>query len=485
MKILFSGAEATPYAKSGGLADVLGALPVALRQLGHDVRLLLPRYGWIQRDGLQQYPRPVEVPLGSGRRLGALREDLRAPLPVYFLEHDAYFDRPWPYGPPGGAYDDNCARFSFLSAGTLAACRVLGFEPDVIHVHDWHTALTPVLLNTREQGPLARAATVLTIHNMGYQGRFPKEELRHTGLGWEHFTHLGLELFDDLCLLKGGILHATKITTVSPTYAREIQTPEGGFGLDGVARERAADLHGVINGIDTSIWNPATDPHLAARFGPDDLTGKAACKADLQRSLGLPVRPETPLLGLVTRITWQKGTDLLAEALEPLLGLDCQAVILGAGDPALEQILMQKARRQPDRLAVVLGYDESLAHRIEAGADLFLMPSRYEPCGLNQLYSQRYGTLPVVRATGGLLDTVVESEENGTGFIFQDPTPGALLAAVARAVQMYREEPDRFLARQIRSMRKTTGWDTAARSYEAIYEEAMASRTGRARPSPG
>jgi starch synthase len=483
MKILFCAAEATPYAKSGGLADVAGALPAALAARGHDVRLVLPRYGWIPRHSLRPLPGAVIVALGSGSRFGALLEDPAAPVPVYLLEHDAYFDRPWPYGPPDGAYGDNCERFSFLSHGALAVCAHQRFTPDVIHANDWHTALVPALLDTGFGDPaLQDTASVLTIHNVGYAGEFPKEDLIHTGLGWEHFTFLEFEIHDRLSLLKGGIAHATKLTTVSPTHALEIQTPEGGFGLDGMLRQRAADLHGILNGIDEAVWDPRHDPNLPARFGPGELSGKARCKAHLQQTLGLPVRPEVPLIGLVSRLAHQKGTDVVAAAMERLLTLDLQLCILGSGDPHQEQALLRFAHHHPQRLAVSLGYNEALAHRIEGGADFFLMPSRYEPCGLNQLYSQRYGTLPIVRSVGGLRDTVESYDEAtgaGTGFVFESLDPGALFDVVGWAVWAFYHRRDHLTEMAKRAMLKDFSWNRAAGAYEAVYEEAVATHRGR------
>ena len=478
MRVLFCAAEATPYAKSGGLADVVGALPMALAARGHDVRLVLPRYGWIQRETLRSHPHLIEVALGSTKQYGALLEDPTAPLPVYFLEHNAYFDRPWPYGPPGSAFDDNAERFSFLSLGCQEICRAVGFIPDVFHVHDWHTALVPVQLGSLpDHDPLARSASVLTIHNIGYQGVFPKQTFESTGLGWEHFTQDELEAYGQVNFLKGGIVHATGLTTVSPTHGREIQSPEGGFGLHEYLQRRPSAVTGILNGIDTTIWNPRSDATLAANYSADDLQGKGICKTELQRNMGLPVRPETPMIGIISRLTSQKGCDIVAAALERIMQLDLQLVLLGAGDPRLEQSFLYLASRFPSHCSVTIGYSELLAHRIEAGADLFLMPSRYEPCGLNQLYSQRYGTLPIVRATGGLADTVTNYDERsgeGTGFVVYDLTPDTLFDVVAWAVHTYRKQPEHFSAMVRRAMQKDFSWDHSAAQYEHVYEQAIA-----------
>jgi starch synthase len=482
MRILFAASEAFPYAKSGGLADVLGSLPQALARRGHEVVTLIPRYGFVRREGLRPLSRPMFVATGTGPRYAALLEDPRAAHPTFFVEFDEYFDRPYPYGPPGQGYGDNCARFSFFSSAVFSACRALGFQPDVMHVHDWHTALVPVLLNLHEWGtPLQRAATVLTVHNIGYQGVFGKDQLVHTRVGWEHFHSHGIEMNDAVNLLKGGLYHATRITTVSPTHAWEIQTPEGGFGLDGVIRERRGVLSGILNGLDVNEWNPAADPHLAASYDLGSLDRKALCKADLQRRMGLPVRPDVPVIGMVTRLTNQKGTDVVAAALGRLLQLDLQLVVLGSGDADQEAALRYWAARFPQKLVGFLGLSEPLAHQIEAGADLFLMPSRYEPCGLNQMYSQRYGTPPIVRATGGLADTVESYDEHsgsGTGFVFKDLHPGAIFDVVAWAAWAYQHRKEHFTGLMRRGMEKDFSWDLAATRYEAVYRAAIADRLG-------
>lgn len=503
LKILFVASECVPFAKTGGLGDVVGALPLALSSRGHDVRVVLPRYrsakkflldeSGAPRPGVRRLPDPLGVPVGGhevGSAVWETRLDPRADvsraspeqrrpagLPrAYLLEHEGFFDRGGIYGDAQGEFGDNLARYTFLCRGALELCRALSFFPDVIHVHDWQTSLLPVYLNTLERGsPLADAASVLTIHNLGYQGWFDKHLLPLTGLGWEVFTSESLEAYDKLNLLKGGLNHATLISTVSPRYASEIQSRDGGEGLDGVLRARGGDVIGILNGIDDVVWDPRADPYIAARFSPEDLSGKAACKAALQEEVGLPVRPEVPLLGLVSRLAHQKGIDILAGALEAILSLDVQVVVLGSGEAWAED-LFRHLSTTSDRFRAYLGMNEGLAHRIEAGCDLFLMPSRYEPCGLNQLYSQRYGTLPIVRAVGGLDDTV---DEGVTGFKFEELSPEALTQAVAWAVHTYRAEPTQFRDMQLRSMQKPLGWNHASRQYEALYRLALSRRPGR------
>jgi starch synthase len=480
LKILFVVSECVPFAKTGGLADVAAALPMALAARGHDVRVVLPRYRVAKTQPAERLPAPLAVPVLGGEAWAAVWEaPMRHGARAYLLEHDALFDRPGVYGDSAGDFGDNLARFSFLCRGALRLPSYLGFVPDVIHAHDWPTALVPIYVDSLEAGSrLAEAATVLTIHNLGYQGWFDKSALPVTGLGWDLFHARGLEAYDRLNLLKGGIYHATLVTTVSPGYAREIQTPEGGERLDGVLRDRGGDVIGILNGIDDEVWDPAADPHLAAPYSAADLEGKAACKAALQRELGLPERPEVPLLGLISRLASQKGIDLVASALPRLLAEDVQVAVLGSGAAWAEQLFSQLSATS-DRFRAHLGMSEPLAHRIEAGADLFLMPSHYEPCGLNQLYSQRYGTLPVVRAVGGLDDTV---EHEVTGFKFGPLSADALLDAVMEAVAVYREEPARFRAMQLRAMAKPMGWGYASRQYEALYRLAMARRRNRRAP---
>lgn len=479
LKILFVVSECVPFAKTGGLADVAGSLPIALAARGHDVRVVLPRYRVAKRHPAELLPGPLAVPLGQGEAWAGVYEAKLSPrstAKVYLLEHDAMFDRGGIYNDAGGDFGDNLARFSFLSRGALELCFALDFQPDIVHVHDWPTSLVPIYLNTvLAHTPLARAATVLTIHNMAYQGWFDKAQLYQTGLGWEVFHARSLEAYDRINLLKGGIYHSTLVTTVSPRYAREIQSPEGGERLDGALRDRGGSVLGILNGIDEEIWSPENDKHIAAPFSADDLRGKAECKAALQAEVGLPERPDVPLIGVISRLVTQKGIDLIAEALPQLLPLGVQLVVLGSGERWAENFFSRLSATS-SQVRSYVGMNEGLAHRIEAGADLFLMPSRYEPCGLNQLYSQRYGTLPIVRAVGGLDDTV---DNEVTGFKFDELSPDALAQAVAWAVFLYQHQPEKFREMQIRSMRKPMGWGHASRQYEALYRMAMARRRGR------
>ncbi len=487
LRICICTPEAVPFAKTGGLADVAGALPGALREAGCDVRVVLPAYRAIDRT---KYGfRPIggaSVPLGSARVDVQFLEGRfpHAPVPVYLVACDPFFDRPGLYGEAGTDYPDNLERFTTFGRGVLALLRHLTWQPQVLHCQDWQTALLPVWLRVEPRDPgLAATATLLTVHNLAYQGLFPSDRLPATGLGWNLFTIQGIEFYGKINLLKGGIIFADLLSTVSEQYAREIQTAEFGCGLEGVLRQRAADLIGILNGVDYATWDPGVDPHIPARYTPDDLSGKQAGKAHLQRSQGLAVAPGTPLLGIISRLVDQKGLDLVASTLDAVLALGTQFVVLGTGEPRYH-VLLEKARdRSPDRVAITLGFDDGLAHRIEAGADIFLMPSRYEPSGLNQLYSLRYGTVPVVRKTGGLADTIVDAtpdaiaQNRANGFVFEAYTPGAFLEAATRALGTFRD-PRVWRQLQQVGMRQDYSWSRSAARYIEAYRRAIVGKSG-------
>lgn len=454
LRIAMIASEAVPFAKTGGLADVVGALPIALERLGHEVCLVLPKYKGITAH---------EATLGRQIR-------------VWFVEHPGYFGRDHLYGGPDGDYADNLERFSYFSWRALEQLQRQGFHPDVIHVHDWQAGLVPVYLACGAGGdtPLRQATTVLTVHNLSYQGIFPKSEFPKLGVPWDLFHMDGLEYYDRVNLLKGGLLFAKRLTTVSPTYAREIQTPEYGCGLDGVLRKRQADLTGIVNGIDTVAWDPATDAALAARYSAREPSGKGLDKQALQAAVGLPTTSEVPLIGMVTRLAAQKGLDLVVAALDELLRLRLQLVILGTGDRPLQEQLAALALRYPATLRVRLSFDDRLARQIYAGADGVLMPSRFEPCGLGQMIAMRYGAIPIVRRTGGLADTVVEAgteADAGTGFVFEAADPSGLRQAVQRAITAWADRPAwaRLVAR---AMAVDVSWERAARAYVDWYQTA-------------
>jgi starch synthase len=471
MELLFVSSEVAPWSKTGGLGDVGGALPRALAARGHEVTVVCPRYG-----GLDPAAHGFELDEGALRIRGeAVGLWTRRGHPeVNLVEHGRFFgSRRGLYGAGDADYPDNAERFALLTRAALALPGARRRRVRIVHANDWQTGLAAFLLRHEHgQDPaLAGARTVFTIHNLAYQGVFPKQVVPFLGLPWDVFRYEAMEFHDQLNFMKAGLTFSDVLTTVSPTYAREILTPDGGAGLHAVLRQRRAHLHGILNGIDVAEWDPARDPHLPAHYSPRDLSGKAACKAALQRELGLPQRPDVLLLGMVSRLADQKGVDLVVAALQELLAREVQLAVLGSGSHAYEDAFRRAAAERPDRLGARIAFDEGLAHRIEAGADAFLMPSRYEPCGLNQMYSLRYGTLPVVRAVGGLEDTVEDFDgwRRGTGFKFREYSPHALLLAVRRALDTYRDRRA-WEGLVLRGMAQDFSWDRSARAYEALYQ---------------
>ena len=474
LDILFVTSEARPFAKTGGLADVCSSLPRALARLGHRVTIVLPKYRGAHVEGTGW---AADIPFG-----------LHA-YPVHFVEHaledgvgavlidaPALYDRAGLYGDSGGDYGDNAFRFAVLCRGALEYARLKGTRPSVIHAHDWQAALAPVYARTvlHDDPIVGGVKTVLTIHNLAFQGAFDAKELAWIGLGRDLYTPQIMEFWGRASALKAGIVLSDVVTTVSPTYAQEILEPEYGFGFEGILRTRQKDLVGILNGIDTDIWNPQTDPHLPQPFGPSSLGKKREAKRALLESVQLPVDDAAlgrPVIGLVTRLTQQKGCDLYAAAGERLMDFDATWVVLGSGDGWCEEVWRRFGAARPERVSATIGFDDRLAHLIEGGADMFLMPSWYEPCGLNQMYSQRYGTLPIVRATGGLQDTVVDADESpsqGTGFKFHDYTPDALLGAIGRAIRAYGNQKT-WKGLQQHAMRQDFSWDVSAREYVKVY----------------
>lgn len=472
MRILFIASEVVPFSKTGGLGDVSAALPAALAQLGHEVKIVTPRYADIQDPRLQPAGIELQLRFPFGTEGGPVSVARLSPnLEVYFLDNPRFFARQGLYGDAAGEFGDNHRRYAYLSIGALQLAEFLGFTPDILQLNDWQTGLAPLALKLGYGARFADTRSVFTIHNLAYQGQFPKSVMGELGLPWNLFrSEGGLEFYDSVNFLKAGLTFSDALTTVSPTYAREIQTPEGGNLLDGLLRARSRDLHGILNGIDVSDWNPATDRHLPAHFEPTALEGKTACKAallDRFRLGGL----EAPLFAVVSRLAHQKGMDLLLATLPAVLEQDVRVVLLGNGDAGLEEGFRRLQARYPRKVGVHIGFDNPLSHLVEAGADFFLMPSRYEPCGLNQLYSLRYATLPIVRRTGGLADTVQEGPD-GTGFLFDDYAPRALHAAMERALALYRNTAE-FEAHRQRAMTQDFSWDASARAYEALYRSLL------------
>jgi starch synthase len=471
-RVLVAASELAPFAKTGGLGDVLAALPPALARAGAEVHVVIPAYqgiDWRAAGITREWSVALDTP--AGRRDLGVRTGRLGDVTVSFAVAGEYFDRPHLYGGPNGDYPDNAERFAFFSRAVLAIAAASDPVPDLLHCHDWHTALVPALLRIDRDPRLARTKTVLTVHNLGYQGLFPPEVWPLLGLDWSWFTPQHFEFYGQVNFLKAGLVFADALTTVSPTYAQEILDPEHGHGLDGVLRTRRDVLVGILNGVDYTRWDPRHDRFLAASYGPDDLSGKPRCKAALQAELGLPDRPAVPVIGMVSRLADQKGFDLVTAALPALLGLDLQLAIVASGDARYERALTSEQRRAPDRLAVRIAFDEGLAHRVEGGADAFLMPSRYEPCGLNQMYSLRYGTVPIVRATGGLDDTVVDVETAngpGTGFKFRPYTAGAMLETIRRALALY-AQPGAWLQLMRAGMQCDFSWRRSADHYLDLY----------------
>ncbi|MBU6433789.1 MAG: glycogen synthase GlgA [Nitrospirae bacterium] len=486
LNLLIVSSEAVPYAKTGGLADVAGALPLEMAKLGHDVILLLPHYRCLSESGRSfRSVCQLRVPTPQGLVETLIEEDLipvgegGRGVRVWTVRNETFFDRPGLYQERGIDYPDNLDRFSFFCRATIeviahlrTACR---WTTHILHLHDWQTALCAVYLKTIDRDRLdgQGVRTVLTLHNVGYQGLFPGEQFENMGLPPSLFTPAGLEYYASVNVLKGGIVFADYVTTVSPTYAREILTPEFGFGLEGVLGNRADRLLGILNGIDIDRWNPETDSYLPANYSVIDRTGKQVCKQGLQREFQLP-KASAPLLGVIARLTSQKGLDLVATIIPQLMAMDLQLVILGTGEPEIEANLKALQARHPLRMGLRIGFDEGLAHRIEGGADMFVMPSRYEPCGLSQLYSLRYGTVPVVRKTGGLADTVVpltawaRQAERATGFHVEEDTAAALLAVLRRAVAVYQDRPmwDQLVEA---GMNTDVSWARSANAYDRLF----------------
>jgi starch synthase len=487
MNILLAASEAVPFVKTGGLADVVAALPIALEELGHRPVVFLPAYRRAKDAGLSVEPTGlrITVPIGSKTVEGTL---LRSRLPgsgvdVYLVEQHDYYARDELYGVNGSDYVDNCERFVFFCRAVLESIRLLGLEIDVVHANDWQTGLIPAYLKTLYRGiaDYDRIATLFTVHNVSYQGVFWHWDMLLTGLDWKYFNWHQMEFYGKLNLMKTGLVFADAINTVSPRYADEIQTAPLGCGLEGVLQQRRDVLSGIVNGVDYRVWNPATDPHLARPYGEADVVaGKTAAKAALQAELGLPSDAKAPLVGLIGRLVEQKGIDLVAELIQDWVRTsDAQWVILGTGEPKYQQIFTTLADRFSQKVAVRLTFSEPLAHRIEAGADMFLMPSRFEPCGLNQLYSLKYGTVPIVRATGGLADTVTdttrETLESGkaTGFVFREQEVLALTETMRRAVEAY-QQPAVWSTIVANGMRQDWSWGRSAREYIRLYENTIA-----------
>jgi starch synthase len=476
MHIAFAASEGVPFSKTGGLADVVGALPRSLAAAGHQVSVYLPLYRQTKLNYPQTVVRSITIPFDDHYRFCSVLTlpEKQGGVQFFFVEYPPFFDRDGLYGTSSGDYPDNAERFALFSRAVLEASKIVGV-PQVFHCHDWQSALIPVLLQTQyaEDPALRDAGTVFTIHNMGYQGLFPPDTLPLLTLSWDLLTIAKMEFFGNVNFLKGALVYSDFITTVSRKYSQEIQTTEFGFGLEGVLRDRAATVTGILNGVDYDEWSPQADKFTVAKYSPEDLSGKQRCKQDLLASFGL-TKPDMslPVIGIVSRFAAQKGFDLISHIIDRLAREELIVVVLGTGDKPYEEMFLRIQKQFPQRIAVKVAYDNALAHKIEAGSDMFLMPSRYEPCGLNQIYSLKYGTVPIVRATGGLDDTIDPWDPRtgkGTGFKFVEYNGESLLLTIKQALQAFR---DRELWQKLmrNGMNKDFSWNASAKEYGRVYE---------------
>ena len=482
MRLLLASSEAHPYSKSGGLADMVSALAKALGQQGHQVGLVTPLYRGIRQKfpDLKWFDYHLDLPLGNERvQAQVWTLEPSAGLTVYFIDCPRFFDRTGLYNESNRDYEDNPQRFIFFSKCVAHLARHLAWQPEIVHVHDWQAGLVPLMILHQKwrEGWAAAPRTCLTIHNLAYQGNFPRAAYDLTNLPPDYFSPNGVEFWGQLSCLKAGLAYAETLTTVSPRYAREITTEEYGCGVDALLRDRQDVLHGILNGVDYDEWNTTHNPHLKHRFSPGDLAGKTLNKLELQKEMGLPISADIPLFASVTRLAEQKGVDIQLGALTEMLASNMQFALLGSGTPEFERAYRGLAERYPKKMAPRIGFDQGLSHRIEAGADFFLMPSRFEPCGLNQMYSERYGTLPIVRATGGLDDTVVdltEDEAAATGIKFREYSARALAKAIRKALVLY-QTPDLMTQMRRTGMLADFSWSRTSKKYVGVFERLLGS----------
>jgi starch synthase len=475
MHIAFAASECVPFSKTGGLADVVGALPRALAAAGHQVSVYIPRYRQTKLTDARTVVRSITVPFDDHYRFcSVVAAGSKSGVDHYFVEYPPFFDRDALYGTSSGDYPDNAERFALFSRAVLEASKILGI-PQIFHCHDWQSALIPVLLKTQyaEDPAFREVGTVFTIHNMGYQGLFPPDTLPLLTLPWDLLTMSRMEFFGNVNFLKGALVFSDFITTVSRKYSQEIQTTEFGFGLEGVLHDRASTVTGILNGVDYDEWSPQADKFIAARYSAQDLSGKAKCKQDLLAAFGV-TNPDLklPVIGIVSRFAAQKGFDLIAQIMDRLAREEMIVVALGNGDKQYEEMFARLQKQFPQKIAIKIAYDNAIAHKIEAGSDMFLMPSKYEPCGLNQIYSLKYGTVPVVRATGGLDDTIDPWNARtgrGTGFKFSDYNGEALLLTIKEALKAFRDQTS-WPTLMRNGMDKDFSWNNSAKEYGRIYE---------------
>ena len=483
MKVLFATSEVSPYSRAGGLADVSHTLPLALARMGHEVLITSPKYRQSRniKPPLKILDTNLEVPISWMKKPAQIcQARLDNQVTVYLIGRDDLYDREGLYGNEYGDYQDNAERFIFFSRAVLELCLALNLRPDIIHCNDWQTGLLPVYLKTlyAQIPSLGSTASLFTIHNLGYQGLFWHYDLHLTGLSWDLFTPKGLEFFGKMNLMKAGIVYADILNTVSPNYRKEILTPANGFGLDGVLKTRENDLYAVLNGVDYQVWDPSQDPFLPAAYSPDDLENKKICKSHLQDLFHLKKKGEIPVVAFISRLLDRKGLDLVTRIFPRLMELELEIILMGQGLEQYQTWAMEMAEKYPGLIGLEMGYNESLAHRIQAGADILLMPSRYEPCGLDQLYALKYGTIPIVRAVGGLEDTIEDynpQTDQGTGFKFKEYEWEKLLQTTQRALSVYRDKP-RWKRLIQRAMNQDFSWGKSASQYQSLYQKAMAKK---------
>ncbi len=488
LSILYVASEVVPFAKTGGLADVSGALPQIIRELGHDIRIIMPKYSAVsdRRFKIHDIKRLTDIPIQIGEKthLGSVKSsfitNIKTKVQVYFLTNSEFYDREDLYVDPKTRldYPDNDDRFIFFCKSVLETLKLLGWQPDILHLNDWQAGLVAPMakLLYQNEPSLRNVKIVLTVHNAAYQGIFPRDSFLKTGLPEKTFHPDGVEFFGKLNCLKAGLMYSDAITTVSETYAREVRsTAEYGYGLEGVFTRKKNLTHGILNGMDTLLWSPEIDTLIPVKFSAADLSGKLENKKALLDKFHIPYDASLPVIGMVSRLVDQKGLDILVEALDDLLALKCQLIILGLGEQKYQDLLLKAAKKQPKKMKAVIGFDEALAHLIEAGSDLFLMPSKYEPCGLNQMYSLRYGTLPIVRSTGGLADTVIDLDERphaGNGFVFEKYSAKELVKSVKRALGWYADR-EKWTKAMLRAMSMDFSWNVSAQKYIELYKSLM------------
>ncbi len=473
LKILLVAAEVFPYAKTGGLADVAGSLPPALKKLGHDVRVILPKYSCTESQPMEPLNLELEVASGRNKNKGTLFEGkLSEGIPVYLIENDEFFDRKHLYGEPGSEYPDNAERYAFFCRTVLEACKTLDFQPDIIHCNDWHTGLIPAYLKTiYSKNPwYSQIRTLFSIHNIGYQGNFSIEKFPATGLPESLSGPNGIEYYGQISFLKSGLLLSDGLSTVSPTYCKEIQTVEWGFGMEGILHSRSTSLSGILNGVDYSVWNPAIDNLIAENYGPDGLEKKQKCRDALIEKFSLKIKKNTPLLCMITRLSSQKGIDLIMETYDDWIKQDLAMVVLGQGDSKYESFFEELAQFDPSRFATALTFDDTLAHQVLAGCDILLMPSNYEPCGLTQMYALKYGTVPIVSSVGGLDDSVQSfNGKTGTGFKIEPNGNESFNKNLQSALTCFNDKP-RWQQLMKNGMAMDFSWEHAAKKYTQLFQ---------------